>query len=82
MRDGNVIVSGRDGGFTQAHRLLGEFGPVSPSEVRDVLVMWVENPRLLLEALTARAAGGTVVTNNTREFSRVPDLAVEDWTIP
>ena len=24
--------------------------------------------------------GLTVVTNNTREFSRVPDLALEDWT--
>lgn len=31
-------------------------------------------------AATARAHGGTVVTNNTREFSRVPNLAVVDWT--
>lgn len=31
-------------------------------------------------AATARAAGGTLVTNNTREFSRVPNLAVVDWT--
>jgi tRNA(fMet)-specific endonuclease VapC len=30
-------------------------------------------------AATARAAGGTVVTHNTNEFSRVPGLAVEDW---
>ena len=33
-------------------------------------------------AATVRAAGGTLVTNNTREFSRVPDLLLEDWTIP
>jgi tRNA(fMet)-specific endonuclease VapC len=33
-------------------------------------------------AATARAASGTVVTNNTSEFSRVPNLTVEDWTIP
>lgn len=33
-------------------------------------------------AATARSAGGTMVTNNTREFSRVPNLSVEDWTIP
>ncbi len=33
-------------------------------------------------AATARAVGGTVVTNNTGEFSRVPGLTVEDWTIP
>ena len=31
-------------------------------------------------AATVRAAGGTVVTNNVREFSRVPDLLMEDWT--
>ena len=33
-------------------------------------------------AATARAAGGTVVTNNTGEFSRVPKLTIEDWTKP
>jgi tRNA(fMet)-specific endonuclease VapC len=33
-------------------------------------------------AATARAACGTVITNNTREFSRVPNLTVVDWTIP
>ena len=33
-------------------------------------------------AATARAAGGTVVTNNVREFSRVPNLLVVDWTVP
>jgi tRNA(fMet)-specific endonuclease VapC len=31
---------------------------------------------------TARAAGGTAVTNNFREFSRVPGLLIEDWTAP
>ena len=33
-------------------------------------------------AATARAATGTLVTNNVGEFSRVPNLPVEDWTIP
>lgn len=33
-------------------------------------------------AATARAAGGTLVTNNTGEFSRVPNLQLEDWTKP
>jgi tRNA(fMet)-specific endonuclease VapC len=32
-------------------------------------------------AATARAAIGTVVTNNVGEFSRVPNLPVEVWTI-
>jgi tRNA(fMet)-specific endonuclease VapC len=33
-------------------------------------------------AATARAAAGTLVTNNTGEFSRVPNLIVEDWALP
>jgi tRNA(fMet)-specific endonuclease VapC len=33
-------------------------------------------------AATARAAAGTVVTNNTGEFSRVPNLQIADWTLP
>ncbi len=33
-------------------------------------------------AVTGRAAGGTVVTNNVREFSLVPNLLVVDWTSP
>ena len=33
----------------------------------------------LLIAAHARALGATLVTNNTGEFSRVPDLKVEDW---
>ena len=30
----------------------------------------------------ARAADLTLVTNNTREFERVPDLRVENWAAP
>ena len=33
----------------------------------------------LLVAATARRHGCTLVTHNTREFSRVPDLVLEDW---
>mgnify|MGYP000076639617 CR=1 FL=1 len=29
----------------------------------------------------ARSAGLTLVTNNVREFARVPGLLVEDWTV-
>lgn len=33
----------------------------------------------LLIAATARRHGCTLVTHNTREFARVPDLRIEDW---
>lgn len=33
----------------------------------------------LLIAATARRHGCTLVTHNTREFARVPDLTIEDW---
>jgi tRNA(fMet)-specific endonuclease VapC len=39
-------------------------------------------PNDLLIAAIARANQLTVVTHNTSEFSRVPNLAVEDWQIP
>jgi tRNA(fMet)-specific endonuclease VapC len=38
--------------------------------------------RDLLIASTAKAHGLVVVTHNTREFSRVPGLRVEDWHRP
>jgi tRNA(fMet)-specific endonuclease VapC len=36
----------------------------------------------LLIAAHARALGLTLVTNNTAEFERVDDLAIENWTTP
>lgn len=36
-------------------------------------------PNDLLIAAHARALGATLVTNNVREFHRVPDFVVEDW---
>ena len=36
----------------------------------------------LFIAAHARALGRTLVTNNTAEFERVKDLAIENWTLP
>ena len=33
----------------------------------------------LVIAATVRSQQGTLVTHNTQEFSRVPELAIEDW---
>ena len=37
---------------------------------------------VLVIGATALAGGATLVTNNTREFRRIPGLRVEDWTTP
>ncbi len=39
-------------------------------------------PMDMLIAATALAHDAILVTNNTDEFSRVPGLRIEDWTIP
>jgi tRNA(fMet)-specific endonuclease VapC len=36
----------------------------------------------LFIAAHARSLGHTLVTNNTAEFKRVKDLAIENWTLP
>jgi tRNA(fMet)-specific endonuclease VapC len=36
-------------------------------------------PNDLLIVASARAHGAILVTNNVREFSRVPDLRIDDW---
>ena len=36
----------------------------------------------LLIAAHARSRGATLVTNNEREFGRVPDLRIENWLRP
>jgi tRNA(fMet)-specific endonuclease VapC len=36
----------------------------------------------LFIAAHARCLGLTLVTNNTREFGRVPGLHIENWTEP
>jgi len=40
----------------------------------------VIGPADLIIATTARAAGAVLVKHNTKEFSRVPGLQIEDWT--
>jgi tRNA(fMet)-specific endonuclease VapC len=40
----------------------------------------VIGPADLIIATTARATGAVLVTHNTKEFSRVPGLQIEDWT--
>ncbi len=52
------------------------FGDVKAALRRDGML--IEDLDLLIAA-TARAFGLTLVTNNLRHFSRVPDLAVQNW---
>lgn len=56
MRDWNVVVSVRQGGYTRARQLLQRFGPVFRTEYYNVLVMKVDDSHRLLEDLRARVA--------------------------
>ena len=51
MKDWNVVVSVFQNGFRRALRALQEFGQAERSPYHNVLVMRVENPIALLEAL-------------------------------
>ena len=53
---------------------------VRHAELRQALRHSPIGERDLLIAAIALDAGLGVVTNNTREFQRVPGLSVEDWT--
>jgi hypothetical protein len=54
MRDWNVVVSVRDGGFARARRLLQPLGPVGRTGFYNVLVMKFDDTSRLLEALRER----------------------------
>jgi tRNA(Ser,Leu) C12 N-acetylase TAN1 len=56
IRDWNVIASVREGCFNIVRRLLREYGPVGSTGFSNVLVMKVEDPKQLLEALAERAS--------------------------
>jgi tRNA(fMet)-specific endonuclease VapC len=51
------------------------------ADIRDELRHQPIGERDLLIAAIARAGDLAVVTNNTREFSRVPRLQVADWSV-
>jgi tRNA(fMet)-specific endonuclease VapC len=50
------------------------------ARVRDALRDRPIGPHDLIIASVALAHGLTLVTHNTSEFRRVPDLTIEDWT--
>ncbi len=54
MKDWNVIVSIYQQGFKRALRALQKFGPVERSPYYNVLVMRVDDPMVLLEAIEAQ----------------------------
>ena len=62
-----------------------DFGPAAASHfarIRVALKSAPVGPMDMLIAAHARSADLSVVTGNTREFSRVPDLRIEDWRPP
>jgi tRNA(fMet)-specific endonuclease VapC len=71
-------------GFLAPLRLLPFDAPAAERYVEARCALEAEGrpigERDLIIAATALSRGLTVVTNNTREFGRVPGLRVEDWS--
>jgi tRNA(Ser,Leu) C12 N-acetylase TAN1 len=62
MRDWNVVVTVREGGYNQGKRFLEQFGPVHLTDFFNILIMRVADHRLFLEELrdkTGRDAEGS-----------------------
>lgn len=50
------------------------------AKIQDMTSTYPVGPNDLLIAATVLANNGTLITHNTKEFSRIEDLRVEDWT--
>ena len=61
MKDWNVVISIYQDGFRRALRALREFGPVERSPYHNVLVMTVEDPMALLEAVENKTEASTAL---------------------
>jgi tRNA(Ser,Leu) C12 N-acetylase TAN1 len=56
MKDWNVVISVREGGYSAARELLRQFAEVGRTHYFNVLVAKVDNPRALLDTLTELSA--------------------------
>ena len=61
MKDWNVVVSIYQDGFRRALRALHDLGPVERSPYHNVLVMRVDDPMALLEAIEKRTEESTAL---------------------
>lgn len=61
MRDWNAVITVREGGFAQACRLLGPFGPVWKTEFFNTLVMRAADPFQLLADLQGQLAANSAI---------------------
>jgi tRNA(Ser,Leu) C12 N-acetylase TAN1 len=61
VKDWNVVISVYQDGFRRALRALEEYGPVDRSPYHNVLVMRVEDPTALLEAIERKTEINTAL---------------------
>jgi tRNA(Ser,Leu) C12 N-acetylase TAN1 len=73
MQDWNVVISVREGGYSAARDLLGDFAEVGRTHYFNVLVAKAADPRALLETLSELSAAIPDIPNF---LARVVPLAV------
>lgn len=79
LLDSNTCIRYLNG---QSESIRQHFESMSPEEIALCSVVRSGTPigpNDLLIAAISLARGATLVTHNTREFSRVPGLLLEDW---
>ena len=89
MKDWNVVISVYQDGFRRALRALKEFGPVERSPYHNVLLMRVEDPTALLDAIERGTEENTALYDaisrvapamRTVEFHSVEEFSGETQT--
>jgi len=76
MRDWNVVVTVRDNHFRKALEVLAPMGRTEATEFYNVLVMKVEDPREVLEALRQRMESDASVAEAVAHLTAIEDAFV------
>jgi predicted nucleic acid-binding protein len=74
-----VLLNMSLGDDVAAIRALCQRYDIVPASLTDAFLIWLAGVMELLIAAHSMAKDSAIITNNAREFLRVPGLALEEW---